>query len=113
MPRLIHYRSHAFPRRTKLTVPVPRSHRGFGSFGFVNRNRQRQSIYYAFQKYNAPANLEIQMTWPKNETTVSPPTGFSAVIKRRGPDHIPSYPLDHYQAVRRVVDSRGAEVGAG
>ncbi|MGH9448640.1 MAG: glycoside hydrolase family 2 TIM barrel-domain containing protein, partial [Terriglobia bacterium] len=34
------YRSHAFVRRTQLTVPVPE--RGFGGFGFVDQNRQRQ-----------------------------------------------------------------------
>ncbi len=106
------YRSHAFPRRSRLTVPVP-SRRGFGGLGFVSRNRQRQPIYYAFQKYNAPADLDIQMTWPKNETTVSPPTGFSAIISRRGPNQIPSYPLDHYRAVWRVVDAHGVELGAG
>ncbi len=106
------YRSHAFPRRTKLTVPIPSPPFTFGSF-FVNRNRQRQPIYYAFRRDNAPAKIDIQMTWPKGETTVSPPAGFSAVIERRGPLHIPSYSLDHYQAVWQVVNSRGREVGAG
>lgn len=107
------YRSHAFPRRTKLTVPVPTLHRGFGGFDFVDQNRQRQSIYSTFQNDNTPADIKIQLTWPKDETTVSPPTGFSAVIKRRSPDDIPSYPLDQYRAVWQVMDGRGAEVGAG
>ncbi len=107
------YRSHAFFARTKLTVPVPAPRSAFGSFGFVDQNRQRQPIYYAFKKYNSPAKLNLSLTWPEGDNSVAPPGGFSVTIERRRPDQIPSYPLDRYQAVWQAVDKRGMEVASG
>jgi hypothetical protein len=108
------YRSHAYVSRTQLTVPVPVSARVYeGGGGFADRDRQREPIYDAFQKANSPANIELQLNWPEGETSVSPPAGFTASIARRGADQIPSYPLDHYEAVWQAVDGEGAEVGAG
>ncbi len=108
------FNSHEDFPRTQLTVPVPVLEPGYGSDGdFVDQDRQRHPIYSAFQKYNSPANLELELHWPKSEPPSSPPTSFTAIITRRGADQIPSYPLDHYQAVWRVVDATGTEVGAG
>jgi beta-glucuronidase len=107
------YRSHAHVLRTKLTVSVPATRGGSGSFAFMDQNRQRNPLYYAFQKYNSPADIELQLLWPKAETAAFPPSGFTATIRRHGSDQIPSYSLDHYQAVWRVVDASGTEVEAG
>jgi beta-glucuronidase len=108
------FNSHEDFPRTQLSVPVPISEPEYGDGGeFVDQNRQRHPLYYAFQKYNSPASIELELCWPESEPAASPPTGFSAVIARRGADQIPSYPLDHYQAIWRVVDATGTEVGAG
>lgn len=107
------YRSHARLVHTRLTVPVPTTQSTYGTHDFVNQNRQRQPVYFAFQKDNSPAYMKLRLLWPKGETVASPPTGFAAMIRRRGPDHIPSYPLNHYQAVWRVVNASRTEVGAG
>ncbi|MEJ2010004.1 MAG: glycoside hydrolase family 2 TIM barrel-domain containing protein, partial [Acidobacteriota bacterium] len=107
------FRSHARLVHTRLTVPVPTTESTFETYDFVDQNRQRQPVYYAFQKDNSPANIQLRLIWPASETATLPPTGFIATISRHGPDHIPSYPLDHYQAVWRVVDASGTEVGAG
>jgi beta-glucuronidase len=107
------FRSHARPERTRLTVPVPAPERIYSNFDFVDQDRQRHPIYSAFQKYNSPAAIRIELEWPHGEPPSSPPSGFTATIERRRPDQIPSYPLNHYQAVWQAVDEGGAELGAG
>lgn len=107
------YRTHAHVRRTRLKVPVPAPSGGIGSFGFVDQNRQRQPIYDAFRRYNSPAVIQVRLRWPRGSPAISPPGGFAATIRRRDADQIPSYPLEHYQAVWQLVDAAGAEVAAG
>jgi beta-glucuronidase len=107
------FRSHADPHNTRLDVPVPAPESERGNFEFVDQNRQRQSTYEAFQKYNSPAKIHLAFRWPEGESPASPPTGFMATIERRAADEIPSYPLDHYQAVWQAVRADDAEVNAG
>lgn len=107
------FRSHADPRGTKLDVPLPLAENGRENFEFVDENRQRQATYAAFQRYNSPANLDLTFEWPEGVQQSSPPTGFRGLISRRGPDQIPSYPLDHYQAVWQAVDQQGREIASG
>jgi beta-glucuronidase len=110
-------RHHDHLRPTRLTVPVPKgrlSTIGVGiSATFVDQNRQRRPIYDAFRKYNSPARIKLGLNWPEGENSISPPAGFTATIARRGPDQIPSYPLDHYQVVWQAVDADGTEIAAG
>lgn len=71
--------------------------------GVVTAYRQRKPSYYVWRSLNAPAT--IADGWIFNAANL--PVGFNATVSRRPLTYLPSYPLEHYLLVWRVLDENG------
>jgi len=77
--------------------------------GIVDENRQRYPSFYLWKEENSPAVVDLHWT----QAVWQPPSGFTAVIARRGEDSIPSYTLRGYRAEWEVRDADGAVISVG
>lgn len=74
--------------------------------GVVTAYRQRKPSYYVWKSLNTPATIDTLWSFSAKEE----PIGFTATIKRRPLTELPSYPLDHYILVWRLLDESGKTI---
>ena len=72
---------------------------GYVDHGLVDEYRQRKPSYYVWKEANAPATLSLQ--WD-NEKEV--PASFTATVKPKPLDSLPSYPLHDYLLTWEIYD---------
>jgi len=77
--------------------------------GVVDENRQRYPSFYLWREENSPAVVDLHWT----QAVWQPPSGFTAVIARRGEDSIPSYALLGYRAEWEIRGADGAVISEG
>ena len=77
--------------------------------GVVDENRQRYPSFYLWKEENSPAVVDLHWT----QAVWQPPSGFTAVIARRGEDSIPSYALLGYRAEWEIRGADGAVISEG
>ncbi|HVJ08377.1 MAG TPA: glycoside hydrolase family 2 TIM barrel-domain containing protein [Acidisarcina sp.] len=78
----------------------------FVDHGLVDKNRQRRPSYYAWQMENSPAHIEVKWRYDDKGT----PVGFTAGIRRRAENELPSYDLKNYRVEWVVLDQNGKKI---
>ena len=76
--------------------------------GIVDENRQRHPSFYVWKEENSPAVVDLH--W---QFAGGPPSGFTAVVARRGEDTLPSYTLRGYRAEWEVRGTDGEAISGG
>ncbi len=77
--------------------------------GVVDENRQRYPSFYLWKDENSPALVDLR--WKQGMW--QPPSGFTAVVARRGDDSIPSYTLRGYRAEWELRGADGTVISQG
>jgi beta-glucuronidase len=76
--------------------------------GIVDVNRQRHPSFYVWKEENSPAVVDLH--W---QFAGGPPSGFTAVVARRGEDTLPSYTMRGYRAEWEVRGADGEAISGG
>jgi hypothetical protein len=77
--------------------------------GVVDENRQRYPSFDLWKDVNSPALVDLH--WKQGMW--QPPSGFTAVVARRGEDALPSYTLRGYRAEWELRGADGTVISEG
>jgi beta-galactosidase/beta-glucuronidase len=86
----------------------PGERSGMVEMGLVDENRQRYPSYSAWRELNMPAQVELRFKFQEGR-----PSGFLAVVRRKGSDSLPSYELRNYRIEWRATGVDGVVLALG